>query len=184
MVGLIDITGNQYGRLTVIERADGDKCGRTQWVCRCECGNTTVVHSNHLRSSATKSCGCLKRECDKARAMPEGNAAMRALYRHYKRNAKHRSLCWELTEEQFKTLTSLPCHYCGTEPQQVTKYERYNGNYVYNGLDRKDNEEGYSLGNIVPCCSGCNYLKFSKSYGEFLGQIKGIAMHRLGMRGS
>ncbi len=182
MGGLIDIAGNQYGRLTVMGRPPGARHGRTQWVCKCECGETTIVDSWHLRKGITRSCGCLKRECDRARALPGGVAAMRALYRHYKQNAKQHSRSWELTEEQFKELTLSPCHYCGRPPQQVTRYEKYNGNYTYNGLDRKDNGQGYVSSNAVPCCSDCNFLKVHRDYNGFLGHVEKIAQHRLGMR--
>lgn len=53
--------GNTYGLLTVIARADNTKEGRAQWLCRCSCGNETVVLGKHLRSGNTKSCGCYQR---------------------------------------------------------------------------------------------------------------------------
>ena len=54
--------GNTYGYLTVIERAENTKEGRAQWLCRCQCGNTTAVLGKHLRSGNTKSCGCYQKE--------------------------------------------------------------------------------------------------------------------------
>ena len=54
--------GNTYTYLTVIERAENTKDGRAQWLCRCKCGNTTVVLGKHLRSGNTKSCGCYQKE--------------------------------------------------------------------------------------------------------------------------
>lgn len=58
---LIDLTGNVYGRLTVIERAENYK-HYTCWLCKCECGNEAVVRSSDLRFNKTKSCGCLRKE--------------------------------------------------------------------------------------------------------------------------
>ena len=54
--------GNTYTYLTVIERAENTKEGRAQWLCKCKCGNTTVVLGKHLRSGNTKSCGCYQKE--------------------------------------------------------------------------------------------------------------------------
>ena len=54
----IDITGEKYGRLTVIEKAES-KNGKTRWLCQCDCGNTVHVSSRSLVSGNTKSCGCL-----------------------------------------------------------------------------------------------------------------------------
>lgn len=56
---VINEIGNKYGRLTVIERAPNDSAGRAHWICKCECGNTTIVRGTTLRSGATQSCGCL-----------------------------------------------------------------------------------------------------------------------------
>ena len=54
-----DLTGQKFGRLTVIERAENDKNGSTRWLCRCECGNEKIIEGGHLRSHKIKSCGCL-----------------------------------------------------------------------------------------------------------------------------
>ena len=56
---LIDITGNNYGYLTVICRSDNIK-RRTMWECQCMCGNTTIVEGNKLKTGHTKSCGCFR----------------------------------------------------------------------------------------------------------------------------
>ena len=61
MGSLIDLTGKIFGKLTVIERAGVTKNGNPTWVCKCECGNETVVSGDSLRSGHTKSCGCLSR---------------------------------------------------------------------------------------------------------------------------
>ena len=59
---LINAVGKKFGMLTVLERADnkispnGNK--RTRWLCQCECGNTTVVMWDNLKSGHTTSCGC------------------------------------------------------------------------------------------------------------------------------
>lgn len=60
----IDITGEKYGRLTVVKKV-GVKNGSVLWLCKCDCGNYTEVTSNALRAHGTQSCGCLKKESDK-----------------------------------------------------------------------------------------------------------------------
>lgn len=55
-----DLAGHVFGRLRALEvssRVNGIK-----WLCRCECGATTVVLAGHLRSGRSTSCGCLHRE--------------------------------------------------------------------------------------------------------------------------
>lgn len=59
-----DLTGKRFGYLTVQRLAMPEekklKPGQgREWVCLCDCGNTTVVRTNYLNSGHTKSCGCL-----------------------------------------------------------------------------------------------------------------------------
>lgn len=54
----IDLTGQKFGRLTVLERAENDNRGKTRWLCRCECGNEKIISRDNLISGHTQSCGC------------------------------------------------------------------------------------------------------------------------------
>lgn len=60
----IDLTGQKYGRLTVINRAENKTSKEVKWNCKCDCGNPKLitVSSTNLRKGNTKSCGCLSRE--------------------------------------------------------------------------------------------------------------------------
>ena len=59
----IDLTGQQFGRLTVVKRVEDHKkpSGNVvvQWLCKCECGSEKVVSAESLRSGHTQSCGCV-----------------------------------------------------------------------------------------------------------------------------
>lgn len=76
MPKLVDMSGERYGRLTVIERGEPvvgkDGRTRTRWVCKCDCGNTTLVLRENLLSGITKSCGCLRRETSSIVNMSHG----------------------------------------------------------------------------------------------------------------
>ena len=60
----VDLTGERYGKLVVLELDHVEK-SRRYWKCQCECGNTAVVREGNLRHGITKSCGCLKKETKK-----------------------------------------------------------------------------------------------------------------------
>ncbi len=62
MGGLKDLTGERFGRLTVIGLAERGRNGRTLWLCRCDCGMETIVFANNLRRGSTQSCGCIHKE--------------------------------------------------------------------------------------------------------------------------
>ena len=62
MSKLIDLTGQRFGRLTVLKYAHSDKQRKSHWLCRCDCGKQVVVSTYRLRSNTTRSCGCLRQE--------------------------------------------------------------------------------------------------------------------------
>lgn len=78
----VSLVGKKFGKLTVVEKADfkgkptksilkhyGNYEERTvyhkakgdQWLCKCECGNHTIVTSSCLFTGHTSSCGCDKK---------------------------------------------------------------------------------------------------------------------------
>jgi len=58
---IIDLTGQKFGRLTVVSFAE-NRDHRIYWNCLCECGNTSIVRGSDLKSGASTSCGCLRVE--------------------------------------------------------------------------------------------------------------------------
>jgi hypothetical protein len=63
---LIDLTGQRFGQLTVIEldkeRSKLVSNRSSRWICQCDCGNLHTASSDNLCRGNTKSCGCLKYE--------------------------------------------------------------------------------------------------------------------------
>lgn len=59
-MSLLDLTGQQFSRLTVIEFSHSN--GSRYWLCRCDCGVEKTIRAGHLRQGLIKSCGCLARE--------------------------------------------------------------------------------------------------------------------------
>lgn len=59
---LVDLTGQKFASLTVVERAENYVSPKgaisVQWKCKCDCGNETIVTNGGLRSGNKKSCGC------------------------------------------------------------------------------------------------------------------------------
>ena len=64
---IIDLTGQRFGRLTVVNRAENyisptGKSRHLRWDCICDCGNKCTVYGDALKAGRTKSCGCLQKE--------------------------------------------------------------------------------------------------------------------------
>ena len=89
---------------------------------------------------------------------------------NYRYSARKDKRVFELSLEEFFTLTKRPCYYCGEPPSST-----FANGYVYNGLDRVTNSDGYTLTNSVPCCPFCNRAKGQFSPSLFLDWAKRVA---------
>lgn len=172
---LIDLTGKRFNRLTVIERSyPNTKRGCPRWLCKCDCGVEKIVNGIDLRKGKTQSCGCLQKEYAKKRKLEPRISNMRHMISNYRGGARRRGLEWKLTEEQFKELTQQDCFYCGAKPNNRFEYKGSNGAYIYNGIDRVNNDKGYTIENTVPCCFFCNERKRALTLQEFKDWIKRV----------
>lgn len=72
------LIGETYGKLTVIEEAKDSPKRKYQrcWLCKCDCGNYTIVTTCDLHSGNTQSCGCQKNK-------PKHGMAGTRIYRIY-----------------------------------------------------------------------------------------------------
>ena len=61
MPKFIDLTGQRYGKLVVLNR-EIPHSYPIYWICQCDCGTVKRVKGASLRSGAIQSCGCLKNE--------------------------------------------------------------------------------------------------------------------------
>jgi len=73
MGSLRDLTGQTFGRLTVLTRGENSPAGQARWNCVCACGTVVPNRASiHLLSGHTKSCGCLNAEMAAARSTTHG----------------------------------------------------------------------------------------------------------------
>jgi hypothetical protein len=71
---VIDLTGNTYGYLTVIEEVGRGKHRETLWRCQCHCGNPKVTSGASLKGGWAISCGCLLKKDIKFMTTSQGQA--------------------------------------------------------------------------------------------------------------
>ena len=163
------LVGQVFGKLTVLAEAGTNK-NNVLWYCVCTCGRKVKLTTHRLQTERTRSCG--RPEC--MYGLEKGESAFGLKLKVYQKSAAARGHEWGLTPDQFRSITHEPCHYCGKPPSQKTYNPHSNGQFTYNGIDRKDNDLGYTPDNVVPCCSSCNYHKGKKSYSEFVAWITRI----------
>lgn len=180
------ILGRTFGRLTPISYIGVRSDGSGLWQCKCSCGNQKQATTSALNGGFAKSCGCLYQDtraqlgryrtpkgARRPQAAKEGTA-FRKLLSTYRESAARNGRQFELTDAVFRLLTSSPCSYCGQLPSKPAR--SFAGEvYLYNGIDRKLNQFGYTFENCVPCCWPCNRLKGSRNIEEFLGHVRQIA---------
>lgn len=56
----LDLTGQRFGRLLVLSRAENASGGGTRWHCRCDCGTIKAIRGRDLNNGKSQSCGCLR----------------------------------------------------------------------------------------------------------------------------
>lgn len=77
MTKIIDLTGNIFGRWTVLGRDETPrKTTNAFWFCLCECGSKKSIQSNTLRNGISRSCGCLRKELTAQREHSHGHASL------------------------------------------------------------------------------------------------------------
>jgi len=122
-----------------------------------------VCRKGHDKSAVgrDKHGSCYLCRLEAQRVFAKNNPSIMKL-RSYKAHAKERCLEFALTNEQFFTLIKKPCHYCGGFALAL------------NGVDRVDNEKGYTEHNSVSCCKWCNRAKDTRSIEDFYAWVDRI----------
>tara|TARA_R110002020_G_scaffold306484_10_gene522443 strand:- start:744 stop:1142 length:399 start_codon:yes stop_codon:yes gene_type:complete len=87
-------------------------------------------------------------------------------FHNSKRSAKERGYVFELTKQEYGKITNSNCIYCGELDGNEKK--------KYVGIDRVNNNDGYTISNCVPCCKICNSMKSNLTYYQFINHVEKI----------
>jgi 5-methylcytosine-specific restriction endonuclease McrA len=164
-------SGQKFERLTVISYTDRPN-KKGEYKCVCNCGKIVYVRTWALKTGKSKSCGCkMKEDVSKRFLLPNNLGVINDLYRNYKKSADKRNYEFKISLEEFQILIESECYYC-KEQNSLSPYgHSKKSNYRYNGIDRIDNNIGYTLDNSVPCCKICNNSKSTLNIEEFKNWI-------------
>lgn len=152
----IDLTGQRYGRLVVIEEAGRSKHGKVLWRCKCDCGNFITVSSNCLRRGHTQSCGCLhserSAECAAKRFATHGMCKTR-LYKIWRCIIVRTGACKGADEKHKRYYQDRGITVC----EEWLIFENFRDWALSHGyrdglqIDRIDNDKGY-------CPANCRWV--------------------------
>lgn len=151
-----DLTGEKYGRLTVLgldHRVKSIWQGQNKgyfyyWKCQCECGNKIIVSNSHLRTGHTKSCGCYKNDLlvDRVKTHGLSNTRLFGLF------GKIKGRCYNPNNPKYKNYGARGITICDEWLNNFKSFYDWamdngydeNAKFMECTIDRIDNNKGYS----------------------------------------
>lgn len=179
MSRFVDLTGQRFGRLTVVQRVEdyispkGER--KTVWLCCCDCGNTVPSMGCFLVSGKMKSCGCLRNERIKAQATVHGRCKTR-LYRIW---CGMKARCCNSKNSAYQRYGGRGITICDEWRNDFMTFHRWamaNGYQEGLSIDRINNDEGYNPENCQwATITQQNRNKRNLHYVTLNGETKAVA---------
>jgi hypothetical protein len=85
-------------------------------------------------------------------------------YASYRSRAEKKELEFAITHDDYKSIILQDCYLCGKESTDTN----------INGVDRVDNNVGYTIANCKACCKECNHMKNQYPLDELMKKIERI----------
>jgi len=181
--------GDHWNLLTIVSKDGRNKNGAQLFKCVCDCGKLKTYIGSTIRSGAVVSCGCYTRGIMKGRHLGRfrvskhktlDKSARNILFTDYKSKAKKFNLNFDVSLDEFSSLTKLNCYYCGSPPARLLKRSQspYQCECLAQGIDRVDSQKGYQIDNVVPCCETCNRAKLDLPQTDFFKWVERVFRFR------
>lgn len=137
MPAFINLVGLKFGRLTVLNRTTGNG---VRFLCRCDCGNETIVQSGNLRTGHTQSCGCMAKEMTVDRETKHGYSKTKA----HNTWCAMRSRCFNKDNKRYSYYGGRGITVC----ERWLVFENFLADMgvpeLHQSIDRIDNDGNYS----------------------------------------
>lgn len=146
-----DLIGRRFGRLVVIEAVESGNSHGQKFLCKCDCGGSTISFQSNLKRGHSGSCGCLQRELMSNAKRTHGASVGRVLTAEYKCWRSIKMRCYNENSKSYKD-------YGG---RGILMSESWLGSYsnfimdmglrpsAKHSIERRDNDEGYNVENCV-----------------------------------
>lgn len=134
----LDLSGQRFGRLTVIEIVGSNKHKQIIWRCICDCGNETFVTATSLNQGNVRSCGCLRRDTTRANKTIHGHRYER-LYGIWKHMNKR---CYNVNDKAYNRYGARGIYICD---DWRDNYESFRDLIFFAKFTRYIMEEGYCV---------------------------------------
>lgn len=154
---LIDLTGKRFGRLIVLSK-HGHTGKEVTWLCKCDCGNETVVMGNSLRKHNTMSCGCYHRDRARESNIKHGGSARNAKTILYSRWEGIKKRCYSPGCKSFKNYGGRGIKMCDEWRNDYSAFETW---ALKNGFKKELTIERVDVnGNYCP--ENCTWIPKSE----------------------
>jgi len=150
---LIEMSGKRFGFLTVLERAGS--VTPAKWLCRCDCGQTTVKDGFRLRRGVVKSCGCATSTMIANSRWSHGMTGSRLEYIRRGMIAR----CHNPKRKDFARYGGRGIYVCTewlNNPKAFYEWATENGYQDSLSIDRIDHNGGY-------CPSNCRWIPLAEN---------------------
>jgi hypothetical protein len=142
---LINLVGQRFGRLLVIERAENSPRGDSRWRCRCDCGNESFPWGKSLIAKTTSSCGCRKGYGGSWKSHGMSGTRVYRAWQAMKKRITSRTNKRHIRDYQQRGITICP--------QWFRSFEAFYTDLgdppsPAHSLDRIDNDGNYEPGNV------------------------------------
>jgi hypothetical protein len=134
----LDLAGQKYGRLTLIEVIGVNPSKQRVWRCLCDCGREHNASQAHITRGSSRSCGCYRK--DRVTTHNQSRTPEWFAYQHAKARCKptHKHHVHYFDRGILFRFTSFEEFFSEVGLRPSPKHS----------LDRRDNDRGYEPGNI------------------------------------
>jgi len=150
----IEMIGEKFGKLSVIEEVSKNKNGHIKYLCQCDCGNTCEVFGTHLRQKKIISCKCANKFDGVS-----GDMWYNIINRGVKTRVKRNNLEINITKKYINELFLQQNGKCKLSGVEITLPKTWKDRTYSASLDRIDSGKGYIIGNVQWVHKHINVMK-------------------------